>query len=184
MAFDYVGLQAELLAGHPDTGAYNANDQLAADELNAVNRPVDVTIDIILKFLLLDNVHSTDGTDTQDRAIWTRMKDVVALAVTPTAAVANPWGSSSLGTITEIQQVKTHQLLNFFTLTAQGDLPVNLTDTKFRVYVAGAQAAGCMSEAQETALNGLGDNMISRGAELSLGRNHISHSHVETARAL
>lgn len=35
---DYVALKAELLAGHPDTGVYDADDQLAADQLNVVNR--------------------------------------------------------------------------------------------------------------------------------------------------
>lgn len=35
---DIAALKAELLAGHPDTGAYNANDALAAAELNVVNR--------------------------------------------------------------------------------------------------------------------------------------------------
>lgn len=34
---NYPALTAELLAGHPVTGAYNADDQLAADELNALN---------------------------------------------------------------------------------------------------------------------------------------------------
>ena len=34
---DYQALKTELLAGHPGTGAYNADDQLAADELNALN---------------------------------------------------------------------------------------------------------------------------------------------------
>lgn len=40
---DYPALQAELLAGHPDTGAYNADDALAAGELNAVNRTIPRT---------------------------------------------------------------------------------------------------------------------------------------------
>lgn len=35
---DYIALKAELDAGHPDTGAYNIDDTLAAGELNAVNR--------------------------------------------------------------------------------------------------------------------------------------------------
>ena len=35
---DLVALAAELTAGHPVTGAYNADDALAAGELNAVNR--------------------------------------------------------------------------------------------------------------------------------------------------
>ena len=35
---DLAALKAELDAGHPDTGAYNVDDALAAGELNAVNR--------------------------------------------------------------------------------------------------------------------------------------------------
>ncbi len=35
---DLVVLQAELLAGHPVTGAYSSDDFLAAAELNVVNR--------------------------------------------------------------------------------------------------------------------------------------------------
>jgi hypothetical protein len=34
-------LRAELDAGHPDTGAYDANDALAADQINVVNRSVN-----------------------------------------------------------------------------------------------------------------------------------------------
>ena len=38
MANWYADLAAELVAGHPVTGAYDADNQLAADQLNAVNR--------------------------------------------------------------------------------------------------------------------------------------------------
>lgn len=38
MATDYIALKAELDAGHPTTGVYDLNDQIAADQLNAVNR--------------------------------------------------------------------------------------------------------------------------------------------------
>ena len=41
MAIDYAALTAELASSHPVTGAYNADAQLAADELNAVN--IDTT---------------------------------------------------------------------------------------------------------------------------------------------
>ena len=37
---DYIALKAELDLGHPDTGAYNVDDILAAGELSAVNRTV------------------------------------------------------------------------------------------------------------------------------------------------
>ncbi len=35
---DLAVLKTELLAGHPDTGAYDADDAVAATELNVVNR--------------------------------------------------------------------------------------------------------------------------------------------------
>lgn len=35
---DIATLKAELVAGHPDTGAYNVDDEIAAGQLNAVNR--------------------------------------------------------------------------------------------------------------------------------------------------
>ena len=41
MSIDYTALKAELDAGHPVTGAYDADDQAAADELNLANIEVD-----------------------------------------------------------------------------------------------------------------------------------------------
>ena len=35
---DYVALAAELTAGHPDTGPYDADDGIAAEQLNTLNR--------------------------------------------------------------------------------------------------------------------------------------------------
>lgn len=35
-------LKAELLAGHPGTGAYNADSLIAANQINAVNRTIPV----------------------------------------------------------------------------------------------------------------------------------------------
>lgn len=179
---DIDALATELTAGHPDTGSYNADDALATAELNAVNRPAaSVTIAAVLSFLLLENTHKTDNDDTKDRAIWTRMKDVDALAVTPTVAVSNPWGSTAIGNVTAIRAIKTKQLLEYFTLSAQGDLAVDLTEANFVIYLAGAQAAGCMSTAQETALKELGDNLQSRAVEIGLGTVKVGH--VEQARA-
>jgi len=37
MAIDYTALAAELTAGHPVSGAYNANAQLAANQINALD---------------------------------------------------------------------------------------------------------------------------------------------------
>ena len=181
-AIDYALLKTLDAAGHPVTGAFSVNAATAANEWNAVNREnTSLGIEVILKFLLLDNTYKVDdGTDTQDRSLWQRMKEVAALAETPTAAVANPWGSSSLGNITEIQQIKTHQLLDFFSLSAQGSLPVNLSDSNFKVYLAGAQAAGCMSTTQETALLALSE--ISYATENGFPK--LNDTHITYARSL
>lgn len=182
MAIDYQALKTLDAAGHPVTGAFSANAVTAAGEWNAANRSnQSLAIEDVLKFLILDNTYKVDdGSDTQDRSIWQRMKEVVALAETPNAAVANPWGSSSLGNITEIQQIKTHQLLDFFRTSAQGGLPVNLSDSNFKVYLAGAQAAGCMSTTQETALLEL--SQISYAAEN--GFPMLNDTHITYARGL
>ena len=37
---DIAALKVELLAGHPDTGAYDADDATAAAQLNVVNRTI------------------------------------------------------------------------------------------------------------------------------------------------
>ncbi len=39
---DIAALKAELLSGHPDTGAYDVDDTIAASQLNAVNRTRNV----------------------------------------------------------------------------------------------------------------------------------------------
>ncbi len=39
---DYAKLKAELVAGHPDTGVYDADDAIAANQLNVVNRTRNV----------------------------------------------------------------------------------------------------------------------------------------------
>jgi len=170
MSVNIPTLKTEIDTDPLTRGYSGMTDIQVADDMNLVNRPDSIlAIEKIIKFLLLENTHKTDGTDTQDRSIWQRMKEVVALSTTPTAAGSNPWGSTAVGTITEIQQIKTHQLLELFTLSAQGNLNVDISDSKFKVYLAGTQAAGCMSTAQETAFLALEDNLQSRGNELSLG---------------
>lgn len=179
---DYQALKTELTTDPLVRGYSGMSDEAAASDLNTEYR-TNTSLDIAqaLKFLLLDNTYKiNDGTDTQDRSIWQRLKEVASLATVPSAAVANPWGSSSLGNITEIQQIKTHQLLDLFTLSAQGDLSVDLTDSNFQVYLAGAESAGCMSTTQETDLLAL--DKISRGRELGFGRVRVGY--VEFARNL
>ena len=102
----------------------------------------------------------------------------------PDGATANPWGSTAVGIITEIQQLKCHELLDFFTLTVQGGNvgQVDLEDSNFQVFLAGAQGAGVMSTTQETALLALANNSQTRAQELKLGR--VFPLNVTEARAL
>ena len=152
-----------------------------ADDMNLINRPDDVDIADVLKFLMLDNTYKEDdGNDTQDRSIWQRMKEVAAIAIPGTGAVANPWGAVALGTITEIRLIKTQQLVDYFTLTAQGSLTFDISNSNFQVYLAGSQTAGCMSSAQKDALLALADNRQSRGQELGIGI--VREGHVQEAR--
>lgn len=155
--------------------------QVLADGYTLYRPAPTITIEAAMKFLLLDNTYQAgDGEDTQARSIWQRMKEVVALSGTPSSAVANPWGSTSIGTITEIQQIKTHQLVEFFTLSAQGNLELDLTDTNLQVYLSGAESAGCMSTSQKTAFLALADNLQTRWGELGLG--DVKLGHIERAR--
>ena len=68
---DIVALAAELTAGHPVTGAYNADDALAAGELNAVNRTRSrdtVTGSEIL--IVLPQSYLTGGARRTFSSIW------------------------------------------------------------------------------------------------------------------
>ncbi len=166
----------------PLTRGYDVMSDLeVAGDMNLVNRAGDVTIADILKFLMLDNIYNLDtGDDTQDRSIWQRMKEVAAITIPASGSVANPWGATA-ATITEIRLIKTQQLVDFFTLSAQGALPFDISDSNFQSYLAGAQAAGCMSTDQETALLALADDLQSRGQELGLGT--VYEGNVQEARA-
>lgn len=177
-------LKTELTTDPLVRGYAAMNNHEATDDLNLFNRPAQVTIEVVLKFLNLDNVHSTDGSDTQDRSLWLRLKDVAALYdPNQASAVANPWGATTTGVpnITEIRVIKSLELLEHFTLAAQGGLALDLTDSNFAVYLAGAQTAGVMSTTQETALLALADNLETRGREIGFGT--VKAGHVAEARA-
>ena len=76
---DYQALKTELDAGHPDTGAYDADSTIAAGELNAVNRTIPRTSmngDEI--FVATDNAEFTGLTDHKQQ-LWVSFtsKDII-----------------------------------------------------------------------------------------------------------
>lgn len=178
---DLIALKAELDVDPLSRGYAAMSDADVAADLNVLYRDGPTDPASMFSFLLLENTHKTDGSDTQDRSLWLRIKEVNDIGPW-SAAQANPWGSTTIGNITEIQGVKCTQLWEFLNLVITGNVLIVLTDTNFKVYLAGAQAAGCMSTAQETELIALSENQISRGVELGFG--FVGHSDVEDARAL
>ncbi len=161
-------LKSEITVDPLARGYSGMSDAAVSVDLKLVNRQGPVTIQRIIKFLMLDETHKTDGTDTQNRPIWRRMKEVVSLAVVPNGGVSDPWGSTSIGNISEIQQIKTHQLVDYFTASAQGNLEIDLQDSKFQIYLAGAESAGCMSTTQKNNFLALVNNRQSRAQELGI----------------
>ena len=179
----HIDLKAELDADPLTRGYSGMTDAQAHADLVTIYRPAPVEIAVILSWLLMEQTYRTNtGDDTQARSIWLRLKDVDALYdPNQTGAVTNPWGATALN-ITEIRVVKCRQLLEFFTLSAQGNLPVDLDDTNLQGYLQGAQQAECMSTTQETDLLALGNNRQSRAQEIGVAP--ISVGDVVAARAI
>ena len=95
---DYPALRSELDAGHPDTGAYNVDDLLAAGELNAVNRTIPRTSmngDEI--FAATDNTEFLAATESKQQ-MWVSFtsKDIInAYATTNINFVDYIFGAAS-----------------------------------------------------------------------------------------
>ena len=88
---DYTALKAELDAGHPDTGAYDADNQIAADQINAVNRTVNrspVTGDEM--YNVTDSAEFDALTDAKkDRWVMFTRSTVIDLQAGPNQAMVN-----------------------------------------------------------------------------------------------
>ena len=95
---DTKALKAELAAGHPGTGAYNADDALAAAELNVVNRSRNRTA--------MDGAFLLSATDPTEYAALTDVKQSQWLSLCGVASidprnagirkiVATIWGGAS-----------------------------------------------------------------------------------------
>ena len=109
---NYEALKTELLAGHPDTGAYNADAAIAAGELTAVNRTRQrdfVSGSEILN--ATDNTEFSALTDTEkDR--WLSMCGVDSIDTTSGIAKsleADLFGGGTT-TRTNLQTVKTEDV--------------------------------------------------------------------------
>lgn len=72
MTTDIAALKVELLAGHPDTGAYSSDDVVATAQLNAVNRTTDkASMSASDVYNAIDETEWLDlSTDAKRQEIW------------------------------------------------------------------------------------------------------------------
>lgn len=176
MGLDYQALKDELTAGHPVSGAYNADDTLAAAELNALNRPVASPASDFKNYCLYNLHRENNGDDTTNTNIYGR-----AVMVAEASAGSNPFGLSPPDSITvgQIAAAKTLvAILDSETETILSD------DANLDSILTKCQGANVMSPADKTALVALSDNKQSRASEINFGRPKVNATHVATARAL
>lgn len=77
----HINLRAELDAGHPDTGAYNANDALAADEINDRNRPAAGDVQDMIAYIIANTSRTNEGADVVATSLAGRLARVATADV-------------------------------------------------------------------------------------------------------
>lgn len=172
MAIDISKLQTELVAGHPDTGTYNADNTLATAELNAVNRPAPASLSAIQRYFLLERKGSNGGV-----ALFGRLVMVADSAV----GTVDPLGDSVTMTLDHITAAKT--MLEI--LRPGSGFSLDLNDIRFTAILDDLAASGAkvIAPADKTALIAFSNNQQSRTIELNLGVSVVKVGHVERARA-
>ena len=166
-------LKSELDAGHPDTGPYNADQALASDELNAINRPAVVGAVDVLDYLV-ENTHRVGS-------LYGRIAFVAGLARGDDLPMGN--AEASIGTA-DLKHIAAAKCLLRFTTEPAPATPLSQTaiDSAIDALAGGADNAQCMGPAHKSALQGLVDDLQSRAQELGLGR--VRPGDVVAARAL
>lgn len=172
-------LRAELdqPGGHPDTGAYDADPQIAANQLNEMNRPGDGDPHDLVRYVWLERHRTNSGTDTANSYIYGRLK--VAQMATEGD---NPFGATPPIQITVDQLASVNTMLDIIDAIKAGTVSVSLGDTRLRNMLADLRDCGVMSAGDRTAIIALADNEQSRAAEIGLPR--IRAVDVVNARAL
>lgn len=181
---NYIALKAELLAGHPDTGAYNVDNQLAADELNAINRPANGGIDGMVTYMVTNRNRTNDGNDTKVTTLMGRLKHVAE------SNVGDDPFDRGVGFEIDLEQKNAAQM--FVAVLENSQLnTLDFEDTEIDVaYTAlnsAASHAGVWTPADITALKGLSQNQQSRASEISAVIEYnrkITVSHVSYARSI
>lgn len=171
---DFEALQAELLAGHPVTGAYSADDASAAAELNAKNIMGEVSPEVVLRYCVEQQHRENTGSDTKRCNIYGR---IAIVAESPVGS--NPFGLSPAETLEIGQIASAKTILRMLDGNAYN---VNLANADVDGALTKCRGAKCYSAAQKDAIVALSNDVQSRAIELGLGR--VRAGDVTHARAL
>lgn len=177
-ALDYTALKAELDAGHPTTGAYNANDSLAAGELNAVNRPAEGGTERMLNYCSKNRSRTNNGSDTVQLPILGRLQMVADAALGE-----DPFGTTvGANQVTREMKAWAHTFLIMMNSPTLGTL--DFIDTEVDAgYAALGPGEGVVWKTPDIdALKAFSQNQQSRAQELGFGK--VREGWVTTARAL
>lgn len=186
MGINYTALASELTAGHPDQGAYNVDDQLAADQLNAAGaytswaRPSAGTIRELFNYFAQNR--SKLAAESNPTPLIGRLREVTE----------TPIGSNTSWGETVTKDIKHAASLFYELARISQDTPVDLVaaelDDSYALMgppVSGG--VGVWKDPDTTAIQNISNGKQSRAQEIADLINYnglITESHVANARAL
>ena len=172
-------LKDELALGHPVTGAYSVDNQIATDELNVVNIDAEGGVDGVTRYLLTNRSKSDQGNDTVATSIMGRLRHLADSAV-----ASNPFDRQG-GTSREVTLEQKHAAIMLLTLVENPQLStLDMVNTEFEAgltALGGGTGARVMKPADIDAIKALSQNQQSRATQVGLGRVRVGD--VEKARA-
>lgn len=168
---DLVKLKAGLVAGHPTTGAYSADDATALGEVTALNLPGAPDVSKVREYCR--------SNEFKGRLILGSLK--IAALSSPGALL--PFGGSASVPADLVMSAQhiigAHILLDVMDATAS---PPNLLDSAFDESLQDLVSAGVMGGADKTAIQALSSNQTNHAQQLGIGRVRLGD--VTAARAL
>ena len=159
MAINYVKLAAELTAGHPVTGAYNADDALAAAELNALNIDNNAPVSAMFEYVINKNHRTNNGTDTQYTPIIGRLRHVAESSV----------GDDPFGTGSSLSLIQIHAAKAFVALFDTSHVSSVPFESGSGLPLGTLNGAGIISTAHQSAIEALSEDQISQAQAKGLG---------------
>ena len=176
MSVNYTALKAELDLNHPTTGLpYDADAQLAADQMNELNRPVEVAANEILAYCFLETFRINTGTDTIPSNIYGRI-GMVAIA----DIGGDPFDSTDTVNAAQIAAAITMLRL----LDPNANFSLVLTDARFDAILTKLVQAGTMGAPDKAAILAFSEDKQSRTTEINFGRSKVQADHVTHAREI